>query len=908
MAKKSIIEFPFPLAGLDRGFAFRDQPPFTTTDLQNVRGHEVIKGRARGGQRPGLGKAFHEELGGGRPIRMLAQVTSIGTTDATWEFFWSDDFKRDGSDLGTGYSDADWSALSQPPTKVVLGAPWTEREESIGVRDLLEYNTGFPYTVEMYIIPFNGEHHGTYRIYARMDDDDPDVTDEGVMAVLTLSGAGTYSGNLFTYSGGVMASTSFASGTASGSGWFGLYIDGDSVQCTWQDEALLTQDVREMTGTRVGLGLKTDTTYPDGLALVDVFRVHGSPPGGLGTERRRTYCVASAGGWLYADRTLGIMEEVVGLATDFSHRHLIQAAERTQKLYIADWDRPRVVLTGAVLDATGLIITHADIPDWTDGIGIDPHSDVAVVSDGSTLVTDGTYEVASVGVSGVTLSSAASSGAGTCSLRIERSPKIYDPGANTVSLWTATSGLGSVPTGCHLIALYQDRLVVAAPDYAPHMYYASRAGDPLDWDYVPEDATDPSRPFSGTDADAGKVGDIITALIPFSDDFLVFGCKGSLWVMRGNPAMNGIVDAISYTVGIVGQKAWCQGPQGEFYFLSTDGLYRLPPGAEARPEPLSADRIPDELVRLNSSNNEILLVWNDEQKGVHIFLAPVVRSTDALDTPLLTKALILETLENVSDEIFVDVASDARAAADIQGTNLDPYSDLETAIAAATATRNTIFLAPGTYTLSASAVMPDHDLHIVGLGEVGSIRIEAASGVSPLVDASPGTITETVDYLFKNVCLANVQTDQVAIQVDNSSTTRKMIIDLEDCALEDGGAAIDVDHDGTETVRIYARGGEIEGAINWDVGNPQDRFFAENCEIMGLLTSAGDNVNAHFRYMNCLVKHETCATNGGQTVQRFTSINSTSKTITTDDSSEVYDNLDSADIGSAAKFTETILE
>jgi len=115
---------------------------------------------------------------------------------------------------------------------------------------------------------------------------------------------------------------------------------------------------------------------------------------------------------------------------------------------------------------------------------------------------------------------------------------------------------------------------------------------------------------------------VLTAFIPFSDDFHVFGAKGSLWVMRGDPAAGGIIDAISYSVGIVGPKAWCQGPQGEFYFLSTDGLYRLPPGATARPEPLSPGKIPEELVRLNPATHDILLEWDDEQKGVHIYLTP----------------------------------------------------------------------------------------------------------------------------------------------------------------------------------------------------------------------------------------------------------------------------------------------
>jgi len=626
MAKKSIIQFPFPLGGLDRSVSYRAQPPYTTTDMLNVRAYETIEGRARGGQRPGLVKAFAEELGDGSPLRMLAQVTSVGTTAGGYYYYWSDEFNRDGSDLGPGWNDATWwPTLLQSPTKIVIGGALVERQTSASVRDQLEFSTAYPYLIEVRIVPYGGQHWGDYWIFARMDDDDPEATDEGIIAQITLTGdAGAYSGRLTSFSGGLPTLYAFTPGSTGSAtaGWFKVLVNADNIQCSWQDQLLVSADIAAHSGKRIGFRLSTIGTYPTGLCLADVIRVQGTPVGGLGTQRRRTYLVASAGTKIYADRTIGEMSEISGVAARLSDKHLVLAAEHHQKLYIADWDPPRIIGTSGTIDATGLQLTHpGEVTDWT-SYGIDADNDVVVISDGLGLVVDGTYQIDSVAASMVTLAASAG-GAGTCTYRIERAPKVYDPAENTVSIWAATATQGQVPTGCHLICTYRDRMILAGPDDDPHIWFASRSGDAYDWDYLPEDPTDAGRAVSGANSDAGKVGDVITALIPFSDDFLVFGCKGSLWVMRGDPAWGGTLDALSYDVGIVGAKSWCQGPSGEFYFLSADGLYRLPPGATGRPEPLSTEKLPHELMRLNPATHEVLLEWDDQQKGVHIYLAPI---------------------------------------------------------------------------------------------------------------------------------------------------------------------------------------------------------------------------------------------------------------------------------------------
>ena len=54
--------------------------------------------------------------------------------------------------------------------------------------------------------------------------------------------------------------------------------------------------------------------------------------------------------------------------------------------------------------------------------------------------------------------------------RVARAPKIYDPAADTLAVWTAASGKGQVPNECSMISLYRGRLILAGDPVAPHAF------------------------------------------------------------------------------------------------------------------------------------------------------------------------------------------------------------------------------------------------------------------------------------------------------------------------------------------------------------------------------------------------------------------------------------------------------
>jgi len=204
--------------------------------------------------------------------------------------------------------------------------------------------------------------------------------------------------------------------------------------------------------------------------------------------------------------------------------------------------------------------------------------------------------------------------------------QVYDPAVGTVSTWTPTAGtlpIGSVDDtlGCRLIALYRGRVVLAGLSEEPQNWFMSRAGDPLDWDYgaSPVDAT---MAVAGNSSDAGELGDVVTALAPYSDDMMVIGGDHTLWLMRGDPAAGGVLDNISYQTGIAGPSAFAWDPNGALYFVGAGVLWRMAPG-QTLPEPLSRGRLDKVFDAIDYDANRIVLLWDRYHVGLHVFTVPV---------------------------------------------------------------------------------------------------------------------------------------------------------------------------------------------------------------------------------------------------------------------------------------------
>lgn len=623
IARQRRVELRFPAAGMHRRQAYPQQPPFTTPATCNVRPDDLLEHRDRGGSRPGVGKEFYEQVSGAaNPIRLLTQVTALATDGAQ---MWTDTFS--GTALSGVWSTASW--VGKPPRILPSDQSPAAYDEHVGAvrAALAHFDAAAAYAISLWIGPWRGEHYGKYYIYARMNEDPAVATTDGVIAELDLSaGLGVYDGVLTAYNNTTPAPYPFTAGDDEypASGWLVLLINGANCKVYWNGHLCVSQNVTlgANAGPRFGFGMHCAEAGK--ACIVDTFKIQYDD--GLDSQTNRRVLVASAGGELWRDNTLGQMVKVTtDPMTDLtlaSDRRLF-AQERAQKLYIADHAEVRVTGTEGTISGSlhDVLKAPGEVEDWR-VYGIDIHDDVAVISNGTVNVVDGTYAIASIATDGSKVTLATEVGDGTCSYRIVRGPKVYDRGSDTLSLWMADSGKGQVPTDCRLICLYRDSLVLAAPINNPHLWFMSRSGDPLDWDYS-QDAADALRAVSGQTEEAGLIAAPLTALAPFSDDYLLFGCENSLWILRGHPAYGGQIDNVSRDAGVIDAAAWCWGPRGEFIFLARDGLRVLAPGGAGYPELLSKERLPEELLNINTRTHTVTLEYDREAGGVHIWVTPV---------------------------------------------------------------------------------------------------------------------------------------------------------------------------------------------------------------------------------------------------------------------------------------------
>jgi len=178
----------------------------------------------------------------------------------------------------------------------------------------------------------------------------------------------------------------------------------------------------------------------------------------------------------------------------------------------------------------------------------------------------------------------------------------------------STKSFGSLPSKAYLGCLYRGRVVLSGNPNYPHQWYMSRQAYIWDWSYLANDA---QTPVAGNNADAGELGDIITALIPYKDDFLIFGCANSLWLLRGDPAAGGVLSEIDLTVGMFGARSWCFDGDGNLYFWGNNGIYTMPAGftgikcltENALPN-IVADETPD------PSTHRITMGYDKKRRGI----------------------------------------------------------------------------------------------------------------------------------------------------------------------------------------------------------------------------------------------------------------------------------------------------
>jgi len=193
-------------------------------------------------------------------------------------------------------------------------------------------------------------------------------------------------------------------------------------------------------------------------------------------------------------------------------------------------------------------------------------------------------------------------------------PLVFNYTDNSVATPIATAG--TFPVGARIGATWQGGIWLGGSEAEPHVFAGSRTGDPLDWDFA---QTDTGAAFTATGEAFGLIADPISAMFPLSGDVLIIGSENAVWALRGHPNRGGVLEQISRTVGILGQGAWTQTPDGRVYFLSHAGLSVLDAGGSTITS-VSRDSIPDELFldQYDFYNPQVNLEYDPRFNGIHI--------------------------------------------------------------------------------------------------------------------------------------------------------------------------------------------------------------------------------------------------------------------------------------------------
>lgn len=631
-----------PIQGLQRRFDLQSQPPYTTPDCSNVVPTGAER-RARVSRRPGAVKAFTTQLGdsGDRVCDLLTSMNLAPGEAAGLPVPWRDDFSDYNTDNGESPTnpradlpDSRYTALGAEPLLQVriaddiavsldasgVGAAAVLKDEA-----LTDFDHTKPYTV---LATGNTAQRFGFgvqlQVFALLDNTspswDPGVSGRGVRAMLSIGAS--VAAVTFTDADGDV--TSAPGGTFPIPGpraTFGLRVTPGGTNDTF--EVLLNGDVvhsvtrptqNDAAKRRVGVAIKaaTGVTYSAENSSIESLSVNYRTPGATAINNLARIVVAAANGTLYRERDSGVLETVT-TAAELAGEHL-QAAEWGGRLYIADGPSDiaeglnKTITAGGVLTDTGAFTDVVN--DWH----------IVRLTDPTTGAALGCFNISAHTDDTITLEGYAASASDSVDYVVYNAIKEFDPQTDTVTplVPTVNAGLGTgtkglIPDGIELIARYNDRLVMARD----RLWYMSRAGDPYDYDYAPAAASDPTKAVASTVTEAGRIGEPIRALITHSDDYLIFACEESCYILRGDPGWYGRQGPLSHHVGIVHRDAWCATPEGGTLMLSRFGLYYIQPGGGGTPQPVSEDVLPDALRNLDTTT-PVYMAYDPAARGVWI--------------------------------------------------------------------------------------------------------------------------------------------------------------------------------------------------------------------------------------------------------------------------------------------------
>jgi hypothetical protein len=175
----------------------------------------------------------------------------------------------------------------------------------------------------------------------------------------------------------------------------------------------------------------------------------------------------------------------------------------------------------------------------------------------------------------------------------------------------------ALPTRLYLICRYNGRVVAAGNPEKPGAWYMTRQADPFDLDFT----TDLQSPVSSDNGDYGEVGDIIKALVPYHDDYLIFGCQDSIHYVQGDPKAGGARLVLSDTIGFFGDASWTFDGDGNLWFYGTGGLNKMSVSTGiSKPQNISNDLIANLTTTIDADphTHKVIMGYDKARNGIKL--------------------------------------------------------------------------------------------------------------------------------------------------------------------------------------------------------------------------------------------------------------------------------------------------
>jgi len=341
------VELRFPLGGYDANWAYSNQPKSTTPSCLNVRAYSADAERARGGSRPGLKRAYDQQIGGGpTPVQWLGWL-DYGFGDSA---VYRDPFEYDDGIL---HQQDDWSG-SDDEVKVKDG--YVHLEGTLPLSDKAVSYASFAgdtwndFALEADLQWTYGS-AGSIRLWAGDTDDSPSagarVTVSFTSTQIAPPGLGFQAALRIVLESGSNSAhhtRSYGPLFSIEGGRLRVEADKNAVRALWNDREVVSVPRADGTCDRAGFKMSLSNPVSEGWfpdAMVD-FRIGRWA---LTAVTRPTAIsrklVAVAGRKVWAEASEGAMGASAEDTDQLADVALVSAAHCNGKLFLVDGAQPR---------------------------------------------------------------------------------------------------------------------------------------------------------------------------------------------------------------------------------------------------------------------------------------------------------------------------------------------------------------------------------------------------------------------------------------------------------------------------------------------------------------------------------------------------------------------------------------